>query len=121
MHRAGRGPAARCWACLDIVVFHFSKVLILYEQPTLGLPQEMGEMQQVEGGGIEPEFLIFAYFGITGNFERLAKLYEQVRRCWRKWLARRSSNSPVSGVAYQRVLARFPLPRPKIIHRYAGP
>lgn len=62
----------------------------------------------------------FAYFGITGNFERLANLYEQVRRCWRKWLARRSNHSPVPWVAYQRVLARFPLPRPKIIHRYAG-
>lgn len=60
----------------------------------------------------------FAYFGITGNFERLASLHEQALRCWRKWLARRSNHSPVTWVAYQQVLVRFPLPRPKIVHRY---
>ena len=61
----------------------------------------------------------FAYFGITGNFERLANLYEQVRRSWRKWLSRRSNNSPVGWAAFERVLAHLPLPRPRIVHRYA--
>lgn len=61
----------------------------------------------------------FAYFGITGNFERLAHLYEQVRRSWRKWLSRRSNNSPVGWAAFERVLAHLPLPRPRIVRRYA--
>ncbi len=62
----------------------------------------------------------FAYFGVTGNSERLANLYEQVRRSWRKWLSRRSRNSPVTWAAFQRLLAYLPLPRPRIVHRYAG-
>jgi RNA-directed DNA polymerase len=62
----------------------------------------------------------FAYFGVTGNFERLANLYEQVRRSWRKWLSRRSRNSPVTWEAFQRLLEHLPLPRPRIVHRYAG-
>ena len=62
----------------------------------------------------------YAYFGITGNFERLADLYEQVKRSWRKWLSRRSNNSPMVWEAFQRVLLHLPLPRPRIVHRYAG-
>ena len=62
----------------------------------------------------------FAYFGVTGNFERLANLYEQVRRSWRKWLSRRSRNSPVTWEAFQRVLEHLPLARPRIVRRYAG-
>lgn len=62
----------------------------------------------------------FAYFGVTGNFERLANLYEQVRRSWRKWLSRRSNRSPVTWEAFQRVLEHLPLPRPRIVRRYAG-
>lgn len=62
----------------------------------------------------------YAYFGITGNFERLADLYEQVKRSWRKWLSRRSNNSPVVWAVFQRVLLHLPLPRPRIVHRYAG-
>jgi RNA-directed DNA polymerase len=62
----------------------------------------------------------FAYFGVTGNFARLASLYEQARRSWCKWLSRRSNNSPVSWAAFQRVLESLPLPRPRIVHRYTG-
>ena len=47
-------------------------------------------------------------------------LYDQAKRCWRKWLSRRSNNSPVSWAAFQRVLQYLPLPRPRIVHRYAG-
>jgi hypothetical protein len=32
-----------------------------------------------------------AYFGISGNFERLATLRNHVARIWRKWLSRRSN------------------------------
>jgi RNA-directed DNA polymerase len=62
----------------------------------------------------------FAYFGISGNYERLADLHEQARWCWRKWLSRRSNQSRVSWAAFERVLEHLPLPRPKIVHRYAG-
>ena len=63
----------------------------------------------------------YAYFGITGNSKRLGNLHERVRRSWQKWLSRRSNNSPVTGAAFERVLESLPLPRPRIIHRYASP
>jgi RNA-directed DNA polymerase len=62
----------------------------------------------------------YAYFGISGNYERLANLHHQARRCWQKWLSRRSNHSPVTWAAFERVLEHLPLPRPRIIHRYTG-
>jgi len=61
----------------------------------------------------------YAYYGITGNFERLASLSEQARRNWRKWLSRSSNNSPVGWAAFERVLEHLPIPRPRIVRRYA--
>jgi RNA-directed DNA polymerase len=60
----------------------------------------------------------YAYFGITGNFRRLVLLHHEVRRLWRKWLSRRSSKSYVTWEQYERVLQRFALPPPRIVHRY---
>jgi RNA-directed DNA polymerase len=62
----------------------------------------------------------YAYFGISGNYECLANLHHQARRCWQKWLSRRSNHSPVTWAAFERVLEYLPLPRPRIIHRYTG-
>ena len=61
----------------------------------------------------------FAYFGISGNYERLAQLNYQAQRCWRKWLSRRSDKSRVSWAAFRPILAALPLPRPRIVrHHY---
>jgi len=60
----------------------------------------------------------YAYFGITGNFRRLVLLHHRVRRLWRTWLSRRSSKSYVTWEKYERVLQRFALPPPRIVHRY---
>jgi group II intron reverse transcriptase/maturase len=64
----------------------------------------------------------FAYFGISGNFQRLASLHFEARRIWRKWLSRRSNtnNSLVTWAEFLRIEKQFPLPRPKIVHRYTG-
>ena len=61
----------------------------------------------------------FAYFGISGNYSRLAMLRHHVARCWHKWLSRRSTKSQVNWAAFRRLLEVLPLPRPRIIHRYA--
>jgi RNA-directed DNA polymerase len=58
----------------------------------------------------------FAYFGISGNYKRLADLYAETRRLWRKWLSRRSTKSHVTWELFSRIEKIFPLPRPKIIH-----
>jgi hypothetical protein len=61
-----------------------------------------------------------AYFGISGNFARIAGLIRRARRQWRFWLSRRSNASRVTWEAYERIVQCFPLPRPRIVHRYTG-
>ena len=63
----------------------------------------------------------YAYYGISGNSKRLGNLHERVQRCWQKWLSRRSNHSSVTWVAFARILAHLPIPRPRILyrHRYA--
>jgi len=62
----------------------------------------------------------FAYFGIGGNARRLGYLRYGARRCWRKWLSRRSQHSSLSWEQFARVLQYFPLPPPRVAHPYAG-
>jgi RNA-directed DNA polymerase len=57
-----------------------------------------------------------AYYGITGNFRRLLGLRFAVRRIWRKWLARRSQAGRLCWDHFSRLLQRFPLPPPKVVH-----
>jgi len=61
----------------------------------------------------------FAYFGITGNSQRLAAVLHQTRRLWRKWLSRRSWTSYITWAQFVRLVATYPLPAPRIVHRYA--
>jgi RNA-directed DNA polymerase len=60
----------------------------------------------------------FAYFGISGNYQRLSNVVFRTTRLWRKWLSRRSRTSQVSWERFYRVLERYPLPAPRIVHRY---
>ena len=60
----------------------------------------------------------FAYFGITGNYPRLATVVHWARRIWRKWLSRRSWKSYVNWERFLRLAERYPLPAPRIVHRY---
>jgi RNA-directed DNA polymerase len=56
----------------------------------------------------------FAYFGITGNFRALRNLCYRVIVAWRKWLSRRSQRARLSWEEMLRLLARYPLPQPRI-------
>jgi RNA-directed DNA polymerase len=60
----------------------------------------------------------YAYFGVTSNFDALARLFDRVRTIWRRWLSRRSRKSYLSWQAMLQLLKRFPLPRPRITHQY---
>jgi len=60
----------------------------------------------------------YAYFGVTSNYAALARLQHEVEAIWRKWLSRRSQKSLVSWETMHRLLERYPLPPPRIVHRY---
>jgi RNA-directed DNA polymerase len=57
----------------------------------------------------------YGYFGIRGNFEALARLLHQVEAVWRKWLHRRSQRSRMTWERMHDLLARRPLPLPRIM------
>jgi RNA-directed DNA polymerase len=57
----------------------------------------------------------YSYYGVTGNYRALLRLYERVRRTWHQWLARRS-NRPFPWDRMAVILRVFPLPRPRIVH-----
>jgi hypothetical protein len=59
----------------------------------------------------------YAYYGITSNFDAIARLFYEVPRVWRKALARRSQQR-FSWSKMNRLLERFPLPSPRIVHQY---
>jgi len=58
----------------------------------------------------------FAYFGITGNGRALGDFGHFVERIWRKWLDRRSNRARMGWDRYRRLLERYPLPAPVVVH-----
>ena len=60
-----------------------------------------------------------AYFGISGNIKRLGTVIYQSRRLWHKWLSRRSWRSSLTWEKFARLLTRYPMPTPRIIHPFA--
>jgi RNA-directed DNA polymerase len=61
----------------------------------------------------------YGYYGVTFNMRRIQGFYEQVRRSWRKWLNRRSRDRDMPWERFARLLERYPLPRPRIVHQYS--
>jgi group II intron reverse transcriptase/maturase len=58
----------------------------------------------------------YAYYGIMGNYRALSSFYYQVTQEWRKWLNRRSQKAKMTWRRFVRLLADYPLPRPRIVH-----
>jgi RNA-directed DNA polymerase len=61
-----------------------------------------------------------AYYGITGNSLRLRWYVHQVERIWFFWLRRRSRGGRGGYRMFEGLLQRYPLPKPRIVHRYAA-
>ncbi len=61
----------------------------------------------------------YAYYGITGNADRLRWYAHRIEVTWRIWLSRRTRGNPIRWDRYMQIIAKYPLPRPRIVHRYA--
>ena len=59
----------------------------------------------------------YAYYGITPNFDGIARFSHAVVSVWWRALARRSQRR-LPWWKMQKLLERFPLPAPRIVHRY---
>ncbi len=60
----------------------------------------------------------YAYYGITGNSQALRCFLLAVHRAWRKWLDRRNRQREMTWDRFNRLLKRYPLPPPRIVHSY---
>jgi RNA-directed DNA polymerase len=60
----------------------------------------------------------YAYYGITSNVRALQWFLLAVHRAWRKWLNRRNSRREMDWERFNRLLKRYSLPRPRIVHSY---
>jgi RNA-directed DNA polymerase len=56
------------------------------------------------------------YYGITGNSKSLSSVHHWVKRIWRKWLSRRTRDSPMTWERFNLLLKRYPLPNLRICH-----
>ena len=57
------------------------------------------------------------YFGVTANQRSLKQLVYQATRTWRAWLNRRSQKAHMTWEKMARLLVRYPLPKPRVVHR----
>jgi len=57
------------------------------------------------------------YYGLIGNSRRMQLFYGATCRTLYKWLNRRSQRSSITWPAFNRMLVRFQVPRPRIVER----
>lgn len=58
----------------------------------------------------------YNYYGIQCNYGSLRTLYQKTRRSWQKWLNRRSRKAKMNWDKMVKLLERWPLPTPRIVH-----
>jgi len=58
----------------------------------------------------------YNYYGVNGNYRMLSKFLRAAERIWRKWLERRDRKRNLYWIKMQKILKRFPLPKPYILH-----
>ncbi len=54
----------------------------------------------------------YNYYGITGNSQSLSAFHMRVIRIWKKWLGRRNRERKWNWTRHNRMMERYPLPRP---------
>lgn len=60
----------------------------------------------------------YAYYGVSNNYRSLEEYHQNVRRMVFKWINRRSQRASMNWEKFKDYLRRYPLPRPRIVHRF---
>jgi len=58
----------------------------------------------------------YGYFGITGNANALSAFLYEATHAWQKWLHRRNGRGAMPWPRFMRLLKRYPLPAPVVVH-----
>ena len=61
------------------------------------------------------------YYGLIGNYKRMQLFYDATGRAVYKWLNRRSQRKKMGWPAFNRMLVRFQIPRPRIVEERQKP
>lgn len=63
----------------------------------------------------------YLYYGLTGNLTSLRRFHQQATRGWHYWLNRRTRGRHLNWNRFvTRILDNYPLPIPRIYHRYGS-
>ena len=60
----------------------------------------------------------FQYYGISENYDGIARFYKFTIKVLRKWLNRRSQKRKMSWDRFAKYLEHYPLPKPRIMHSF---
>jgi len=60
----------------------------------------------------------FQYYGVSENYDGIARFYKFTIRMVRKWMNRRSQKRKMSWDRFTEYLEHYPLPKPKIVHSF---
>jgi group II intron reverse transcriptase/maturase len=60
----------------------------------------------------------YQYYGLRCNSRCLEWVFDRLKRAWFYWLNRRGGRKKLSWAKFDRLLKRFPLPRPKIVQSW---
>jgi len=60
----------------------------------------------------------YQYYGRPTNYRSIWQFYRNVRRCWHKWLSRRTRGRRLTWDRFAQILSQYPLLRPRITHTW---
>jgi group II intron reverse transcriptase/maturase len=60
----------------------------------------------------------FQYYGVSENYMSISKFYKLTIKMVRKWLNRRSQKRKMNWKKFEKYLAHYPLPLPRIVHTF---
>ncbi len=60
----------------------------------------------------------FQYYGVSENYNGIARFYKFTIRMVKKWMDRRSQRKKMNWDGFNKYLEHYPLPKPKIVHRF---
>jgi group II intron reverse transcriptase/maturase len=60
----------------------------------------------------------YNYYGLRCNIESLMRVYRHLLRTWRYWLKKRSQRNPLTLKKFDKILERYPLVLPRIVHNF---
>jgi hypothetical protein len=58
----------------------------------------------------------YGYYAVRCNTRSLEAVFNRARQIWRHWLKRRSNEEKPNWQEFEKLLKKFPLPKPSIIH-----